>query len=101
MKVKFTENVTVPAGRRPGLYFKKGSIHDLREDQAWRWIKRNKAVVFVVEPKLKVGRPMMGINPADMGEAVESFDARIAFEIGKESAEAAKPKKRGRPKKGA
>ncbi len=91
MKVKFTENVTVPAGRGPGLYFKKGSIHDLREDQAWRWIKRNKAVVFVEEvvvPKLKVGRPMMG------GSMEKAVSAAIL-------ATPDKPKKVGRPKKGA
>ncbi len=62
MKVKFTENVTVPAGRDPELNFKKGSVHDLAEASAWRWIKRNKAFHYVVEeekPTLKVGRPMM------------------------------------------
>ncbi len=91
MKVKFTENVTVPAGRRPGLYFKKGSVHDLREDQAWRWIKRNKAVVFVVEPKLKAGRPMMA-------EARAFKPSEIAKVF---SVDEPKVKKVGRPKKGA
>ncbi len=83
MKIKFTDDITVLATKwEPEIRFKKGSIHDLREDKAWRWIKRAKAVHLVVEvvaPKMKVGRPMMG-------EATEN---------------AATPKKVGRPKKGA
>ena len=74
MKVRFLESVTVPATKfGPELHFKKGSIHDLSEPSAYRWVRRNKAVYVVEEavPKLKVGRPMMG------------------------------EKKRGRPKKGA
>ncbi len=62
MKIKFTESVTVPAGRDPELNFKKGSVHDLSDASAWRWVRRNMAVYYVVEevrPTLNVGRPMM------------------------------------------
>ena len=91
MKVKYLEDITVPAGRDPELHFKKGSVHDLREDHAWRWLKRKKAAPFAEEkaaPKLKVGRPMMG---GSMEKAVSS--AILATPD--------KPKKVGRPKKGA
>ena len=80
MKIKFTESVTVPASRNEKeLRFKEGSIHDLPEASAYRWVRRNLATYYKVEvasPTLKVGRPMM------------------ASPVGK-------PNKVGRPKKGA
>ncbi len=97
MKVKFTENVTVLATKyEPELYFKKGSVHDLRDDKAWRWIKRDKAFHYVTEvvaPKIVIGRPMMGgagiINTVmDETPIADIVEPQL------------KPK-RGRPKKGA
>ncbi len=61
MKIKFTESVTVPASNfEKELRFKKGSIHDLPEPSAYRWVRRNKAVYYVSKPAVvKLGRPMM------------------------------------------
>jgi hypothetical protein len=79
MKIKFTESVTVPASKHEKeLRFRSGSIHDLSEASAYRWVRRKLAVYYVEEkavPTLKVGRPMMA------------------------EAELSKPKKVGRPKK--
>ena len=93
MKVKFIESVTVPATKfGPGLHFKKGSVHDLSEPSAYRWVRRNVAVYVVEEaaPTLKIGRPMMG----------ERVPVAAQVDI-QGIAEPAKPKKAGRPKKGA
>ncbi len=96
MKIKFTEGVKVPASRnQKDLRFKEGSIHDLSEASAWRWVRRNLAVYYVVEeakPALKVGRPMMG-----EGRAFKPSEIAKVFSVD----EPAKPKKVGRPKKGA
>ena len=90
MKIKFIESVTIPASRnQKELRFKDGSVHDLSDASAWRWVRRNKAVYYIEEkaaPKLKVGRPMMG---GSMEKAVSS--AILAAPD--------KPKKVGRPKK--
>ncbi len=111
MKIKFTESVTIPAaGREKERKFKKGSVHDLSGPSAYRWVRRAKAVYYVEEvPKPKIGRPMMGISAADMGEAVESreFKAPEKFSVYVKDSDftkatkPAKPKKVGRPKKGA
>ncbi len=100
MKVKFTESVTVSASKHEKeLRFKEGSIHDLSEASAWRWVRRSKAVYYVVEdekpkptPALKVGRPMMAEK-----RAFKPSEIAKVFSVG----EPAKPKKVGRPKKGA
>ena len=72
MKIRFRESVTIPAsGNEKELRFKDGSIHDLPDPSAYRWVRRNKAVYYVEEvsvPKLKVGRPMM-----EAGEKVSIF----------------------------
>ncbi len=113
MKVKFIESVTVPQTKfEPELHFKKGSVHDMRIDQAWRWIRRTKAVPFVEEvvvPKLKVGRPMMGskapaaeVRKYKASETVDVFSVSGPAEKAaaeKAAAENPKPKKVGRPKK--
>ncbi len=93
MKIKFKEGVTIPAsGDVKELRFKEGSIHDLPDPSAYRWVRRNKAVYYVEEvfaPRLKAGRPMMD----SIGGQIEKVAPQIA--------EAPKPKQRGRPKKGA
>ncbi len=104
MKIKFTENVTVLATKyEPELYFKKGSVHDLRDDKAWRWIKRDKAFHYVEEPKLKLGRPMMAeTRKYKASETVDVMSVSGPAEKAaaeKAAAEFPKPK-RGRPKKG-
>ncbi len=102
MKIKFTEGVTVPASKNEKeLRFKEGSIHDLSEASAWRWVRRKLAVYYVVEeakPTLKVGRPMMSDPGFHTGEkrTLESDEVAKVFSVD----EPAKPK-RGRPKKGA
>jgi len=63
MKIRFTESVTVPASKvEKELRFKRGSIHDLPEPSAYRWVRRSKAVYHVEEkaPSVKLDRPMMG-----------------------------------------
>jgi len=97
MKIKFTENVTIPAGKDPELRFKNGSVHDLCESSAWRWVRRDKAVWYVAKvfsPKL--GRPMMG----DVQKLRDEMAKVDLVGLGKMAAEIDKPKKRGRPKKG-
>ncbi len=95
MKVKFTEGVTVPASKnQKELRFKEGSIHDLSEASAWRWVRRKLAIYYVVEeakPMLKVGRPMMGDT--------EKFSIALKDIDFTEATKSEKPKKVGRPKK--
>ena len=96
MKIKFTESVTVSATKvEKEFRFKKGSIHDLSEPSAYRWVRRDKAVYYVEEiaaPKLKVGRPMMAETRTFKPDEV----AKV-FSVGGDDLK--KPKKRGRPPK--
>ncbi len=97
MKIKFTESVTIPASdHAKEIRFKKGSIHDLSEPSAYRWVRRNKAVYYVEEvaaavvvSKVKLDRPMMAEKRVFKPE-----------EIAVPPSWSDKPKKkRGRPKK--
>ncbi len=91
MKVKFTEGVTVPASKnQKELRFKEGSIHDLSEASAWRWVRRKLAIYYVVEeakPALKVGRPMMA-SPVEKPKKVgrkKSSDADFVVGVVKDA----------------
>ncbi len=95
MKIRFNKSVTVAASKHEKeLRFKDGSVYDLSDASAWRWVRRDVAVYYVEEvPKLKVGRPMMGDT--------EKFSIALKDIDFTETTKSEKPKKVGRPKKGA
>ena len=107
MKIRFTESRWLDTeDRTKAPLFKEGSTHDLSEASAYRWVRRSVAVYVVEEatPTLKVGRPMMG-NTEKFREAMKtSVLVPMTEELPKDAPaaiEPAKPKKVGRPKKGA
>ena len=74
--------------------FKKGSVHDLSVDSAFRWVRRNVAVYVEDEPRLKINRPMMGENRTlKSDEVAKVFSSHGPEEFNKKFAEFVKPKK--------
>ncbi len=91
MKIKFTAD-TNP--KLQGGDFKKGATLECSSASAHHWIRRGVAVEVVDKPAptLKVGRPMMADPGVHTGERVP---VAASVDIPR------KPKKVGRPKKGA
>mgnify|MGYP001375522322 CR=1 FL=1 len=49
IRVKFIEAARKERPDGPPEIFNKGEVHELREDQAYRWINRNKAEIDVAD----------------------------------------------------
>jgi hypothetical protein len=57
IRVKFIENARKDRPDGPPEIFNKGEVHELREDQAYRWINRNKAEIAVEAPAAPAPAP--------------------------------------------
>jgi len=74
MRVRFTQDVIFETeGRMRGPRFEAGSVHDLRDDLARRWIRREVAVPAEDAPAVPIPR---GVPPMVQSQAAATMDAR-------------------------
>ncbi len=105
-KIQFLESIPqsdMPEKEiRRGACFEKGSIHELIGTDAYRWVRRNKAVYYNEKPAtkaapvLKLNRPMMGVKNIDL--VSDSMPTEVERKAVAEYINPPK-KKAGRPKK--